>query len=353
MLHSGSRTSVTAANTEMPESKSSNSEISTSSARVLGIDVLRGFAALTVVLTHYLNWWDRYVADINFIAPSNFGYYAVQLFFVISGIVIFNTLRKCHSVLHFAYLRFSRLYPTYWATLFGVALISMLVFGQNIWLGGLIVNASMLQDFLGYSRFDNVYWSLSAELAFYAHVAWLFALGWHHRVHQICGYWLAAACVWAIFIGKTDSRDLLSLLFVFDQAAFFAIGIMLFQIKRHGVAFPSISIIAFAVLTAYLVEGVTGLCVSLTVLVLASLGLFGLLHPVTNSVTIWLGGISYALYLVHRNLGFLTLEKLSAFGVGLLPSLAIVTSGAIALAWLVTTYVERPSIRFLRRLRSA
>lgn len=81
--------------------------------RVEQIDVLRGLAALTVVFSHYFPFWDRYVEDILVIVPGAYGFYAVKLFFVISGMVIFMTLDKCNSVADFAVLRFSRLYPAY------------------------------------------------------------------------------------------------------------------------------------------------------------------------------------------------------------------------------------------------
>ncbi|WP_405240834.1 acyltransferase family protein [Lentisalinibacter orientalis] len=321
------------------------------SARIAGIDVLRGFAALAVVFSHYLNWWDRYVADIPLIAPGEYGYYAVQLFFVISGIVIFNTLNKCKSSFHFLYLRFTRLYPTYWAALFGVTLITVFAFGNDVWLTGVAVNATMLQEFLGYEHFDNVYWSLTVELTFYAHVAWLFSLGWHRRVHLICGCWLIVSCIWAIAVGKGESRDVFALTLALDQAAFFAIGIMLYEIRRNGMRVASAIMLALALLTALLVEGVTGLLVATSVLALAALGLWGYLKPLANSATLFLGGISFALYLVHRNLGYLALERFSGAGLGPLPSIVLVVIGALALAALVTYAVERPSIRLLRRLR--
>jgi len=320
------------------------------STRIGGIDVLRGFAALAVVVSHYVNWWDRYVADIPFVAPGHYGYYAVQLFFVISGIVIFNTLNKCRSIFHFAYLRFSRLYPTYWATLFGVTLITVFVFGNDIWPIGVAVNATMLQEFMGYTHVDNVYWSLTVELTFYAHVAWLFALGWHRRVHVICSCWLIAASIWAIAIGKGETRDPFALALALDQAAFFTIGIILYEIKRNGSSIASGLVMALALFTAFLVEGTAGLLVALAVSAIAALGLWGHLGPITNQATLFLGSISFALYLVHRNLGYQALERLSEVDVGFVSALVLVIIGALILAGLVTYVVERPSIRLLRRL---
>lgn len=319
--------------------------------RVLGLDVLRGVAAVAVMFSHYINWWDRYVVDIPFIAPGLYGYHAVQLFFVISGVVIFNTVQKCHSVGHFAFLRFSRLYPTYWATLLGVALIGWVLFGLKPWLGGLIVNATMFQEFLGYHNIDYVYWSLTVELAFYLHVAWLLALGWHHQVHRICVVWLLLSCVWAVLVGKPDddTRDVFALLLALDQAAFFVIGIMIFTIREKGVDRFKLGIMGAAIATACLVEGLRGLVVAVIVTALVAAAMFGKLGFLVNRVTLWFGGISFALYLVHHNLGYLVLERLSAAGFGPIASMAAAVVISVLLAWLVSEVVEKPSLTMLRR----
>ena len=52
------------------------------------------------------------------------------------------------------------------------------------------------------------------------------------------------------------------------------------------------------------------------------------------------------LCLIHGALYYL---PVLAAGIGLLPSVLLLVSGALALAWLVTVTVEVPSIRFLRR----
>jgi len=325
---------------------------SAGSDRALGLDVLRGVAAVAVMFSHYINWWDRYVADIPVIAPGLYGYHAVQLFFVISGVVIFNTLQKCQSVRHFAFLRFSRLYPTYWATLLGVALLTWLLFGQAPWPGGLIVNTTMFQEFLGYPNLDNVYWSLTIELAFYVHVAWLFALGWHTRVYRVCACWLILACIWAIAVGKPndEERDLFALLFVFDQAAFFVIGIMIFTIRENGIDVFKAATLGAAFITAFIVEGLSGLLVAVTLAALVLAAIYGKLNFLVNRVTLWFGNISFALYLVHRNLGYLWLEKLSAAGYGPVISIVPMIVMATLLAWLVHEAVEKPSLTALRRI---
>ena len=80
-----------------------------------------------------------------------------------------------------------------------------------------------------------------------------------------------------------------------------------------------------------------------------ALALTGHLRFLVSPVTLWLGTISYPLYLIHRNLGYFSLDWLHEAGVPTTVALALVTLGALALACALTFVVEQPSRRFLRQ----
>ena len=106
--------------------------------RLYSLDVLRGFASLTVVIAHWkffylpsgiqmsLSNTNPYL--LNFLLWFNqFGIKAVELFFCISGFVFFwlysNRISQSKVLFsQFAALRFSRLYPLHLMTLLAVAL---------------------------------------------------------------------------------------------------------------------------------------------------------------------------------------------------------------------------------------
>jgi len=86
--------------------------------RLRGLDALRGIAALAVCLFHYTYSFPRVTGralDVNFVASA--GHYGVDLFFIISGFVIFMTLEKNRSVYDFIDARIARIYPAFWAAL--------------------------------------------------------------------------------------------------------------------------------------------------------------------------------------------------------------------------------------------
>jgi len=96
--------------------------------RIRELDSLRGIAAFAVLLFHF-----TYVNDAHRMAPFGLaaGKYGVELFFVISGFVIFMTLERSGSVRQFAVSRIARLFPAYWAAIFCTASV-----GGGSWHGG-------------------------------------------------------------------------------------------------------------------------------------------------------------------------------------------------------------------------
>ncbi|HET9143950.1 acyltransferase [Actinophytocola sp.] len=75
----------------------------------------------------------------------------------------------------------------------------------------------------------------------------------------------------------------------------------------------------------------------------------GPLHRLAPVIT-WLGGISYGLYLVNQELGFVVARVLVDAGVGPVERIVVCVGAVILLGWLMTRYVERPAHR---RLTSA
>lgn len=316
------------------------------------VDVLRGLAALWVVLSHYLPHWNRYLGWAPVIVPNLWGQYAVWLFFVISGFVIFSTLDRSKSVADFAVLRFSRLYPTYWVTLLFATLASVLVFGEQLWVGGLLANLTMFQKILGYGDFDTVYWSLAVELAFYMNAGVLFALGLHRRPQLIVVSWLGVACIWALALDTpgTVHRDWLALLFALDYSPYFAMGIVFFDVTKHGWSASRAGLIVLALVAEFLISGWLGLRVALFIVPLFVLAIRGRLRFLVSKVTLWLGAISYSLYLIHRNLGYASLNWMHGRHIGPAVAMPIAILGALALATIATYGVEKPAMRHIRML---
>src|SRR6184192_554894 len=139
--------------------------------RCLELDALRGLAALMVVLFHFT--MGRKEAGMGFVL----GITGVDLFFIISGFVIFMSLTKVKSSTEFIINRISRLYPTYWACVsftFILIVATSLYHHDKIPFAHYLGNMTMFQYYLGIPNLDGPYWTMIIEMIFYIGILFLF-----------------------------------------------------------------------------------------------------------------------------------------------------------------------------------
>lgn len=323
---------------------------SRSRGRLSEIDVLRGLAALAVVVCHYAGYCQRYFEDF----PFNFEYgrYGVQLFFVLSGFFIYQTIEKCTGAREFLLLRCSRLYPVYWAALLLDFGLDWVQHGRAVWFKAYLVNATMLQSFVGMQDIDLVFWTLAVEMAFYLLMAVLLSTGALARPVAVVLVWLCLANLWWWWQGTVEPRPTLQGIVdkLLVHSPFFAIG-MMFYCLHSGAAKTrtgELAAIGACLLTVWITETAALGPVALVVTALVALALRGGMGFLVSPVTRWLGAISYALYLVHRNLGYAALLKLHTWGMDSWLAFSLVLAGALALASALTYWLEQPVLRYLR-----
>ncbi|TOO76409.1 acyltransferase, partial [Vibrio parahaemolyticus] len=108
---------------------------------------VRGIAALAVVIYHYLYRYNELYThqDLN-LDWAYWGKYGVQLFFIISGFVIFMSLERVKKPLDFIASRFTRLFPAYWIALIITTLVvySFGLPGREVSLTSTVINFTML-----------------------------------------------------------------------------------------------------------------------------------------------------------------------------------------------------------------
>jgi peptidoglycan/LPS O-acetylase OafA/YrhL len=331
------------------------------------LDVLRGAAALCVVLSHYSSHCARYFGEGPFGVhlPTVYGFYAVQLFFMISGFVIYFTLERSATWKDFAFSRVTRLYPAYWTALTLMVILERFIFGRPIWVGGYITNMTMFQEFLGFSNLDNVFWSLTVEVAFYLIMGVLFAAGLSSRIEPLGAIWLVVACLWSAvdqYLGIVLPAALPRML-ILRYAPFFVAGITFYLVSQRGPTTARLGLIAAALASAAFIDGLWDndvpaiawpdvlhrLGVAVVLFGLFAAAVAGRLRFAISPVTLWFGTISYCLYLSHRNLGYSTLFRLHDEGVAISTSFLIALADALILAVALTYGIERPAMRTLRR----
>ena len=320
--------------------------------RISELDVLRGFAAIAVMLYHYTIVYPATMEHGDYQQYLPYGVYAVHLFFMISGFVIFMTLERTRTALDFIVSRFSRLYPVFWAAV----LLSQTV----VWLSPpsshyvswteALVNMTMLGELFHVRLVDNVYWSLVIELNFYLIMLGLYVAGWLKHIERLVIPWLLLQLL-AIGPAKVmhyTFPSLLAVAFLLKYAHLFFAGILCYRIRFQGQTTQRLVLLGACLVTQFFVQGISAGCVSLI--------FFGLFVALAKNWLGWLavrplvflGTISYGLYLVHQNIGYVVMNHLQNYP-RIVQVLAAETT-VVILATALTFLIEKPAMKTIRNI---
>lgn len=328
----------------------------TQARRVQEIDALRGVAAMAVVLFHYTTRFVELYAPVN--GPSfsaSYGHYGVNLFFIISGYVIFMTLEKTTRPMDFVVSRFSRLFPAYWVAIFLTLGITHALGlpGKTVDLATALGNMLMLHGLFRIPHVDGAYWTLEVELLFYCGMLLLYRLRRLQQVHWALATLLLLRLVYFAF-EKGLGIDLpwtVYRLLILEYIPWFALGIAIYLLHspRHADSRGrSWAIAVAAVLTLLLTRAplLAALAVVLGAAVYLAAG--GRLPLLRHRLFVWLGTISYPLYLVHENIGWSLQLRFGAMGLPFDLGLLLALAFSLALASAMAHWIEQPAMKWIR-----
>lgn len=318
------------------------------------LDALRGIAVLTVLLFHYTHRHPKIYEHPD--APwFNFqlGEYGVNLFFIISGFVIFMTLEKTKKPMDFVVSRFSRLFPVYWTAIL-VTFLAVHFFslpGREVSVVSALLNLSMLQSWLMTPPVDGVYWTLTVELTFYilmfiAYLSrqlpnierwgllWLALVAFNHYILPLFGLNIP----WFVEVTR-----------LFDYGHLFFAGILFYSLKTKGGSRLRYTALALCLAMDFIIHNEPWEMAIISVFfILFYLFAVDRLAWIARKPLVFLGTISYSLYLVHQNIGYIMINKLHEMGAGPVMRLIVPSAVVFVLAVCLTFMVERPALNWIR-----
>ncbi len=326
--------------------------------RILELDALRGLAAFAVVLFHFTTRYEELLGHVTILPISlPWGHYGVDLFFMLSGFVIFMTLDRQSDPWLFAWGRFTRLYPAYWAAV--VVTFAVVTYcglpGQEVSLGAALVNLTMVQSLFDSPHVDGAYWSLQAELIFYANMLVCYRLGAFHRPRLTIAAWIGLAAVVHLIIAVNPQPGVVSAFGKFATLTslkfipLFAVGILLYNAHQESrVSRVDFACLVYCWATIALFEGFSNALVVMFLSLSLFLAVEGYLPLLKSRLLVALGALSYPLYLIHQNIGYVLIRWLESKAIA--PGWAIGGAVVIAflLAWLLHQLVEKPALVLLR-----
>ncbi|HEY1721646.1 MAG TPA: acyltransferase [Magnetospirillaceae bacterium] len=323
-----------------------------------GLDALRGFAGLSVLAYHFLREYGLTFHDGDYQAwMDRYGHYGVEIFFIVSGFVMYLTLSRSPSLRHFVAARITRLAPAFYCCLAITTLLLVLHPLADLpgpTLPKLAANLTMAPELFGQDAMDWSYWTLGYEFVFYAMIGAVFLCGAMARIDGFCLAWLLMSAALQLALPYIPHRFGELLLIGYGQ--FFIIGIALCRFHRGGATRLTGTVLALAVATSLFgcswrapTPGLLYTGVTLLLTLLAWVAISDRIPRAIRTPLSWVATVSFPLFLIHQFLGYHIIAALRNDGLTLPASIAIATACSITLAVMIYRFVELPMRPRLKR----
>jgi peptidoglycan/LPS O-acetylase OafA/YrhL len=318
--------------------------------RIVALDIIRFFAALSVVLYHYISRFDSNVYPLMS-EVTKFGYLGVPLFFMISGYVIALSANN-RTAFQFAASRFVRLYPALWASVIFTVLIMLFLTDKKYSMGQILANFTLLNEYLGYEDIDSVYWTLKAELKFYACISLLLLIGAFNKHHIWLSLWLGITVMHA----ASGQPFFMGWFITPAYSSFFIAGVAFYLIQNIGKnVYNYFILLSSLVVSSFMAydqaEGflnhpnVMEKFISVAIVWLIYFVLYflctGKINLKERNIYVVLGALTYPLYLIHNTAGKAIIDQYSTF----IPEkvmIVVVIVFMIFSAWIIHLVIEKP-----------
>lgn len=291
------------------------------------IDVLesvRGIAALLVVLYHLPAWHP----SIKNLPILHGGAFMVDLFFVLSGFVIYsayhNRLKSIKDILRFQFLRLGRLYPVHllmllvyvliemfkylMQTKFGIASVSNPPFSQNN-LAAFFRELFLIKAFWPNQTamaFNSPAWSISAE--FYTYILFAVVTYVFNQIKLFVFFVLAITSILLLIVYQPDDYNFMLRCFAGFFSGCLVASFVIQQRQAENPVLPvaTIPLACVLILSVTLIaEGFYGY--GLVIYPATALLILGMTltkdsvyrRAFAHPWLIWIGTVSYSLYMSH------------------------------------------------------
>ncbi|WP_420150992.1 acyltransferase family protein [Spirosoma sp.] len=333
--------------------------------RIAELDALRGIAALLVVFFRYTMNQNDFVSSL-----FHFGSIGIELFFIISGYAIFRTARRTSNAGDFMTGRLARLYPAYWfaVTLYVILLLTFCaVEADTALVVQYLVNLTMLQNFLMQKNIDAVYWILVVVLMFYAVILVLLLAKQLRRIDQIGAFILLLLFIYGAFGAERMGAWPMRIHRFATLVEFFPLflaGIVFYELKAERPTPMRLGLVAGCYVTQLSLFHLMGerprfFGTGMYAILLAiCFGVFLLyvfenISGIVNETTLFLGSISYSIFLAHNPVDFAVRQTLAWLNEEL-ESWEIITLDIFFLllvSALIRRLIEKPILRWEKSQR--
>ncbi len=337
------------------------------------VTALRALAATMVVVIHAGAFIDFGDIGQNIVRSGKYG---VQIFFVISGFSIATTFASATSYREFFVRRLFRIIPLYWLMILVVGALTINGWlPRNHWANYFEANLGLynfLTHFCFLSCLDHtvgttilgVEWTIPVEIFWYAVLPAIIVFAKSRgRLTQAIALSVAGIGVTQLFARMFISPDpsLFAKWFPTSHGPYFLMGVLGYQIRQSSGQWlhqnaTALLVMAWIATVVSVIAGTSGQGIVFAAATLLTIGLFHAdRHPVVAATVtarpfIFVGSISYSLYLVHFPV-ILFLQKFADLNEGW-TLFAVSYSASLIISTFSYLFIEYPMNQLGKRLSS-
>lgn len=340
--------------------------------KFIGIEAIRGLAALAVVLTHLAGSIRSNSINVpDYIALLQLGRRGVDVFFVLSGFIIlfvhYDDIGRPTQLSRYLVSRFSRIVPTYWIAL--AVFCYFMGFPSNADLARSILLqpiGPLLPDDVHGLFYLDVTWTLQYEMIFYAVFMTLLLNKWIGRILFVS--WMT----WIVISNAAHIGEYLPFTGP-NNFEFFAGMAAAYTLRNRKISIPRIlfavgmitfscglfiegSVIYGLIAESHSAIGTMGSRIWYAIgVALVIIGIVGIerqgttLKWLTTLKLTMLGSASYSIYLFHQPLVQQLTAHWANFGLPLVYSLIPITVFIVAACVMISRRIEYPLMKLIRR----
>lgn len=355
--------------------------------RIKILDSFRAIAILMVIAFHFTGAFTKartldmyphiakslYPYGDQFSSYFPYGSRGVQLFYMISGFVIYLTLNRTASFKDFMIKRIVRLFPlllvcsiiTFYLPILIDPANKYLIFHRPVinFLPSLTFTELWIWNKLGHTHIeyiDNVYWTLVIEMKFYIYIALIY----FSLKNNFYRNWLYFSFIFIVSYAVSNKfvqsaalfnlNKILETIFISKYILFFTLGTYFYRlyeklpVERFHVALIS-GMTLISVIYIMPVEESVAFCL-FSLLFLLFIYRPKYLAFLNNKPLLFIGMVSYPLYLIHENIGVLLINRFADLTGSSYSEIFIVLVLAILIffSYLLNRYFEVPCSRFFK-----
>lgn len=280
------------------------------------IESLRGLAVFLILVYHMYCRFAQLYLNTNYLILQYFGSLGTSFFLIITCFYLGNSVFQQHKFSFYIFLKkkISRLWPTYaiCVILIFIVLYTFPLPGRTPNWKDLILNIFFINGYIGTPYIDGSHWYLTTILSFFI------VIGFFKAIHISQKWW--SYTIWIIFgvVSKYLKLTVLSNILGNRFIGYAIIGILLYAVFYTNKKLTIGWTFNFVISIVY-IFCIAGIKYGIELLIVIPLFLAAQrnkLSVLERRLLIKLGTVSYPIYLIHQNIGFvIEFELMNYFGI--------------------------------------